>query len=211
MKFTRLVALLSIAALLFLAGCAASMNSVYSVPARRTLGWKEKPQTLTVIFSNPFVSESIGDDGNYAPDFSEWLGIRLQVKLKEITGIAPEIRVVDENYFNVVQEKAYDADLWIPYPKEGANDSLHGLVLSINHIVFYRNIDPCANENVCTTNRFPVMKGAYSYMDASTRKVYGSGEFYVEDEILPNKESGDWETAVDVMVNQILWFTPLKK
>ena len=210
MKFTRLVAPLSIALLLFLAGCAGLLKSM--PPTNRTMGWKEKPQNLTVLFSPPFVSESLGEDGlEYAPHFSDWLAVRLQVELKAVTGIAPETRAVDEEYFDITPEKIGGENVRIPYLKKGASDSLHGLVLSISPVIFYRNVDPCAGPSVCTTNKFPVLKGAYSYMDADTRKVYGFGEIFVEDEISSKKETGDWETAVKAMLEQVLNYTPLSK
>ena len=217
MKFTRLFAQLSIGLLLALimVGCA---NMPYSIvgddipPTTRITGWKQMPQSLTVVFSSPFVSESLrGDELEYAPQFSEWLAARLQVELKGIVGFVPEIKVVEAEYFDIAPEKVVDVDVKIPYIKEGANDSLHGLVLSISPVIFYRNVNPCAGPSVCLTNTFPVMKGSYSYMDADTRKVYGFGEFFVEDEISSKKETGDWETAVKGMLKQVLNYTPLRK
>ena len=217
MKFSRLVAPLSIALLcvLVLVGC---VNMPYSIvgddipPTSRITGWKQKPESLTVVISSPYVSETRGENGlEYAPHFSEWLAVRLQVELKSVSGILPTVKVVDDEYFDVVKEKIVDDESKIPYIKEGSNDSLHGMVLSISNIVFFRNIDPCAGENVCTRIEFPVMKGTYSFMDVDTRKVYGFGEFYVKDKISSKKETGDWETAVNTMVKQILWLTPLAK
>ena len=217
MKTARLFAPLSIALLLalLLSGCA---NMSYSIvgdnipPTTRIYGWKQVPQSLTIVFSNPSVSESLRDDGlEYAPQFSEWLAARLQVELKAVAGFVPEIKVVESEYFDIAPEKVVDVDVKIPYLKEGADDGLHGLVLSISPVIFYRNVNPCAGPSVCTTNTFPVMRGSYSYMDADTRKVYGFGEFFVEDEISSKKETGDWETAVNGMLEQILKYTPLDK
>ena len=133
------------------------------------------------------------------------------MELKSVSGIVPKVKIVDEEYFDVVKQKVVDDESKIPYIRVDSNDSLHGLVLSISQIIFFRNIDPCAKENVCITNKFPVIKGTYSFMDADTRKVYGFGEFFVEDKISSEKETGDWETAVKAMLTQILWLTPLAK
>ena len=217
MKIARLLTYVSVTLSLafLLAGCA---NMPYSIegdgipPTSRITGWKEKPVSLTVVFSSPFVSETLGENGlEYAPYISEWLAARLQMELKSVSGIVPKVKIVDEEYFDVVKQKVVDDESKIPYIRVDSNDSLHGLVLSISQIIFFRNIDPCAKENVCITNKFPVIKGTYSFMDADTRKVYGFGEFFVEDEISSEKETGDWETAVKAMLTQILWLTPLAK
>lgn len=176
--------------------------------------WSEKPQSLTVVISEPSVlnKDDLADDiPEYSQNFVEWFSQRLKIELELRTKMKPEIRIEKAENYETAQFPVQQSmvTFHLPNPEKMAN--LHGMVLAIHPVQFWRRDDNCSPHPFgCFYIHHLMAKGTYAYMDMDSRKVVGYGFFFFPVSFTMAMARGDWEESVRSMVASIVENTPLK-
>lgn len=210
MKIARLVMPISasILLMLLLTGCFNARKNIH-------LDWKEKPDALTILITDPYVNETsdIAEEiFEFAPDdITDWFVAQLREEFMSASGIKPEIRVMERADFKVTNEPLGEEQIAVPYPVLYRVDGLNGLVLSIHPMEFFHEEDPCPAFGSCNKRKRLMVKGGYSFMDVNSKKVPCYGDLLTEYEFTDEMTEARWKELMREIVKSILYFTPLVK
>lgn len=177
--------------------------------------WKNNPQSLTVIIGEPSVlnKDDLEDDlPEHANNFTAWVSRQIQMGVELRTNIKPEIRVEKEENYEIARLPVDQSLVSIHLPNPEKIKNLHGVVLTINPIQFWRREDRCSQHPFgCYFTEHLMAKGTYAYTDTERQEVLGYGFFFVQSSFTFAMTSGNWEEAVKDIVAKVLDETPLQK
>ncbi|MBO4713564.1 MAG: hypothetical protein J5615_06715 [Fibrobacter sp.] len=175
--------------------------------------WTEKPKSLTVLITEPYVAntDDLEDDlPEYTTKFGEWMASQLQMELRLRTGLNAEMRIEkDENFaFAQLPIGKNMVDFQLPNPEK--IKGLHGMVLTVHPIQFWRDMAPCVGQGGCLNNKYLMAKGTYVFTDVDSRRIMGHGVFGVSSSFSFAMTKGNWEDVVKSMAKEIIEDTPLE-
>ncbi|MBO7104492.1 MAG: hypothetical protein J6W22_03290 [Fibrobacter sp.] len=177
--------------------------------------WTKNPNYLTVIIGEPSVlnKDDLEDDlpGN-SSNFAEWVSRQIQMGVELRTNMKPEMRIEKEENYEIARLPVDQSTVSIHLPNPEKIKNLHGVVLTIHPIQFWRSEDDCGQHPFgCFFRRHLMAKGTYAYTDMDRQEVLGYGFFFVQNSFNFAMTSGNWEEAVKDIVAKVLDETPLQK
>lgn len=191
-------------ALVFFTGCGGSSRK-FADPA-----WFAPPSSITILATEPFVdneSDVLDDFGSFK-SFRLWYVSYLERAFNQYFAATPYVRSVSDEDVEPKLVNWDGKDMKIPYFKRDKLDSLSGLVVTIDSLRFWRDVEPNARQNCAGKPRLNATL-FYSIFSIEDDRLLAYGNARVDDTFAFAMDRVNWENVLDRVVQRVVDFTPL--
>lgn len=197
---------LLVVAVALLAGCS-------SVHVHVDPEWKEAPQSITVLVTEPFIQNEadLSDDFNTLDAFKEWFVSYLEESFASYSKAVPSVRLVLDERLLVESVMLEKDSVKVPVPKFDELENLSGTVVTVHPVRFWRDHVPCPAGGSCIGGKNLNALAFYSVTSAEDRRKLAFGYARGKDSFTFAMTKGNWEGVVKDFVKMVLEKTPLKK
>lgn len=175
--------------------------------------WKEAPQSITVLVTEPFTQneDDLLDDFKTPDAFKEWFVSYLEESFASYSKAAPSVRLVLDERLLVENVMLGEDSVKVPVPKFDELENLSGMVVTIHPVRVWRDHVPCPSGGLCIGGKNLNALAFYSVTSVEDRRKLAFGYARGEDSFTFAMTKGNWEGLVKDLVKMVLEKTPLKK
>lgn len=178
--------------------------------------WTEPATAITILYTEPTVKnqDDVADDlPDYANDFTGWFTSQMASEFNSQAGVTPNFKQkANITDFTLTNTKFGKKEFIIPSPKFDELGDIEGVVIAMSNIEIARVSETrITGPGSVTTTFYLQFSGEYSISNMANKTVVASGTFKARQSYGIAMTKGDWEKAMNILVEEILKDTPLKK
>lgn len=207
-RLSRILLALIAVSMFVLAGC--SSQHIVVNPE-----WKERPESVTVYMSRPYVEnrDDLEDDlRDYVSNFEEWFAQEFKKNFVVETGIPVEVKIVEDEDYEIVPQPIEDVVMKVPLVNPNRVKEMHDVVVALHPIRFNRYGERRHTaQGTQIVNKRLNAQGAFSIASAADRQELAYGIFFAESGFRFAMTTGNWEKVVREIVQEVVAKTPLRR